>query len=45
MKTRIKYVDVSTLDGGILADILIAQGWKIASHTPYGITFYKIYLK
>jgi hypothetical protein len=45
MKTRIRYVDITTQEGANIANLLVIQGWRIASNTPYGIKFYKIYLK
>ena len=45
MKTRIRYVDTSTQEGLNIANLLVWQGWRIASTTPYGVKFYKIYLK
>lgn len=45
MKTIIRYVDISTQEGANVANLLVMQGWRIACNTPYGIKFYKIYLK
>ena len=45
MKTVIKYVDMTTKKGHTLANMLIWQGWKVASTGTYGVTFYKIYSK
>ena len=45
MKTKIKYVNVNTWKGQRLANLLLCQGWRIVANTPYGVKFYKIYLK
>jgi hypothetical protein len=45
MKTRIRYVDTTTIEGLNLANLLIWQGWRVASTGTYGVKFYKIYLK
>lgn len=45
MKTKIKYVDTTTKAGIRLANLLICQGWRVSTNTPYGVKFYKIYLK
>jgi hypothetical protein len=45
MKTAIKYIDTTTEAGIRLANMLICQGWRVSETTPYGVKFYKIYLK
>lgn len=45
MKTKIKYIDTTTEAGIRLANLLIWQGWRVSCTTPFGVKFYKIYLK
>jgi hypothetical protein len=43
MKTRIKYIDITTKDGARIAEFLICQGWKIGRTENHKVQFFKIY--